>query len=130
MRLSRRRVLATAAATAATLRTARAAERIPLTYWYGPANSDGQAALQKHVVDGFNASQDKYQLSIEVKGAAINNALRVALLAGSGPDLVQTSGPTYLTPMATAGQVLPLDDLAKKYGWDQRFLPALLNTGV
>lgn len=129
MRLSRRHALATAAA-ATTFRSARAAERIPLTYWYGSANSDGQAALQKHVVDAFNASQDKYQLSIEVKGGAINNALRVALLAGNGPDLVQTNGPTYLTPMATAGQVQPLDDLAKKYGWDKRFLPALLNTGV
>ena len=70
------------------------------------------------------------RLQLDVKGAAINNLLKVALLAGDGPDIVQTAGPTYLTPIATAGQVLALDDLAAKYKWKERFLPALLNTSV
>lgn len=132
MRLSRRQLVsAVPAAAAAGIGPARAQDgRTVITYWYGSANSDGQAALQRDLVEPFNASQSKYRLVLEVKGSAVNNLLRVALLAGSGPDIVQTSGPTYLTPMATAGQVMPLDDLAKQRNWAARFLPALLNTGV
>jgi raffinose/stachyose/melibiose transport system substrate-binding protein len=43
---------------------------------------------------------------------------------------VQTAGPAYLTAIANAGQVLPLDGFAETYKWKERFLPALLNTGV
>lgn len=101
-----------------------------VTFWFAQANPDGQAALRNDLVDAFNASQDKYRLQLEVKGAAVNNLLKVALVAGSGPDIVQTSGPAYLTAIAKAGQVLPLDEFADKFKWKERFLPALLNTGV
>jgi raffinose/stachyose/melibiose transport system substrate-binding protein len=101
-----------------------------VTFWFGQANSDGQAALRRDLVEAFNASQDKYLLQLEIKGAAINNLLKVALVAGHGPDIVQTSGPAYLSAIAIAGQVLPLDGFAETYRWKERFLPALLNTGV
>jgi raffinose/stachyose/melibiose transport system substrate-binding protein len=68
-----------------------------VTFWFAQANSDGQAALRNDLVEPFNASQDKYWLQLEVKGAAVNNLLKVALVAGNGPDIVQTSGPAYLT---------------------------------
>src|SRR5882762_4044428 len=84
-----------------------------VTYWFGQANSDGQAALRRDLVEPFNASQDKYLLQLEIKGAAVNNLLKVALVAGSGPDIVQTAGPAYLTAIANAGQVLPLDGFAQ-----------------
>jgi raffinose/stachyose/melibiose transport system substrate-binding protein len=104
--------------------------RKPVTFWFAQANSDGQAALRRNLVEAFNASQDKYALQLEVKGAAVNNLLKVALVAGNGPDIVQTSGPSYLTAIANAGQVLALDDFAERYKWRERFLPALLNTSV
>jgi raffinose/stachyose/melibiose transport system substrate-binding protein len=106
------------------------AGRKPVTFWFGQANSDGQAALRRNLVEAFNASQDKYELQIEIKGAAVNNLLKVALVAGNGPDIVQTAGPAYLTSIANAGQVLALDDLAERSKWRDRFLPALLNTSV
>jgi raffinose/stachyose/melibiose transport system substrate-binding protein len=132
MRLSRRQLVAAVPAAAlAAVRPARAQDgRTVITYWYGAANAAGQAALQHDLVEAFNASQSQWRLVMEVKGGAINNLLRVALLAGNGPDIVQTNGPSYLTPIATAGQVLALDDLAQKYGWKDAFLPALLNTDV
>jgi len=101
-----------------------------VTFWFGQANSDGQAALRNDLVEAFNASQDKYRLQLEVKGAAVNNLLKVALVAGRGPDIVQTAGPAYLTAIANAGQVLPLNEFADRFKWKERFLPALLNTGV
>jgi raffinose/stachyose/melibiose transport system substrate-binding protein len=39
------------------------------------------------------------------------------------------AGPAYLTAIANAGQVLPLDDFAEKYKWRERFLPRS-NTSV
>ena len=135
MPLSRRQVVAAipAAALAASLPQGRALAqdgRKVVTFWFGQANSDGQAVLRNDLVDAFNASQDKYLLQIEIKGAAVNNLLKVALVAGNGPDIVQTAGPAYLTAIANAGQVLALDDFAEKYKWKERFLPALLNTSV
>jgi raffinose/stachyose/melibiose transport system substrate-binding protein len=135
MSLSRRQVVAAipAAALAAGLPQGRALAqdgRKVVTFWFGQANSDGQAALRNDLVEPFNASQDKYLLQLEVKGAAVNNLLKIALVAGNGPDIVQTAGPAYLTAIANAGQVLALDDFAEKYKWKERFLPALLNTSV
>src|SRR5271167_657963 len=116
MPVTRRQIVAAipAAAVAASLPRAPAmAEdgRKIVTFWFGQANSDGQAALRNDLVEAFNASQDKYLLQMEVKGAAVNNLLKIALVAGNGPDIVQTAGPTYLTAIANAGQVLPLDDI-------------------
>src|SRR6266851_4784220 len=135
MSLSRRQVIAAipAATLAAALPKSPAIAqdgRKLVTFWFGQANSDGQAALRRDLVEAFNASQDKYLLQIEIKGAAVNNLLKVALVAGNGPDIVQTAGPAYLTAIANAGQVLPLDGFAETYKWKDRFLPALLNTGV
>jgi raffinose/stachyose/melibiose transport system substrate-binding protein len=133
MPLSRRHLLAAlpAATLAAPPRSAVAqGGRKPVTFWFAQANADGQAALRRNLVDAFNASQDKHQLQIEVKGAAVNNLLKVALVAGNGPDVVQTAGPAYLTAIANAGQILALDDFAETYKWKDRFLPALLNTSV
>jgi raffinose/stachyose/melibiose transport system substrate-binding protein len=135
MPVTRRQIVAAipVAAVAATLPHAPAMAqdgRKPVTFWFAQANSDGQASLRSNLVDAFNASQDKYLLQLEVKGAAVNNLLKVALLAGNGPDIVQTSGPSYLTGIANAGHLLPLDDFAARYKWKERFLPTLLNTGV
>ena len=92
---SRRQVVAAipAASLAAVLPREKAIAqdgRKVVTFWFAQANSDGQAALRNDLVEPFNASQDKYRLQLEVKGAAVNNLLKVALVAGNGPDIVQT----------------------------------------
>jgi raffinose/stachyose/melibiose transport system substrate-binding protein len=107
---------------------ARAADPKKVTWWFGRADSNAQAAMQRDIVEAFNASQDRYALSLEVRGADIDKFLRVALVAGSGPDIVSTSGPTYLVPIAAAGQLKPLEDEAQRFGWTEKFLPALLDT--
>ena len=80
-----------------------------MTFWFGQANSDGQAALRNDLVEAFNASQDKYLLQIEVKGAAGQQSPEGRTGRRNGPDIVQTAGPAYLTAIANAGQVLPLE---------------------
>src|SRR2546423_10740171 len=115
MPVTRRQIVAAipAAAVAASLPRAPAMAqdgRKVVTFWFAQANSDGQAALRSNLVDAFNASQDKYLLQLEVKGAAVHKLLKGALLAGNGADIEQTSGPSYLTRIANAGHLLPPGD--------------------
>lgn len=100
----------------------------PVTWWYEAASPENQTNLQKILVEPFNA-EGKGQLSIDFRGNELDKQLRVALLSGSGPDVVYTPGPAYIAAMAQAGQLMPLDDYAAKLGWNDRILPAFLNMG-
>jgi raffinose/stachyose/melibiose transport system substrate-binding protein len=56
-------------------------------------------------------------------------ATRTALAGGGGPDIVTTPGPSWAVELARAGQLLPLDDFAAQFGWDERFVPWALDLG-
>jgi raffinose/stachyose/melibiose transport system substrate-binding protein len=120
------RTVLTAAALVAVMSTAAIA-REPVTLWFWGAPPNLQDAFQKVLIDPFNASQDKYELQIDYNNDVDNN-VRVAVLAGQGPDLVYTSGPSYIAPLAKAGALEPLDDYSKKYGWGDRLLKPVLDT--
>jgi raffinose/stachyose/melibiose transport system substrate-binding protein len=120
-----RTVISAAAVIAAMTSAAFAKEPITLWFWGAPPNL--QDAFQQALVDPFNASQDKYELSIDYNNDVDNN-VRVAVLAGQGPDLVYTSGPSYIAPLAKAGALEPLDAYAKKYGWYDKLLKPVLDT--
>ena len=66
----------------------------------------------------FEAADTGVDLSVDYRGNELDKQLRVAMLSGSGPDIVYTPGPSYVAPMAQSGQLLPLDDYAIKYGWN------------
>jgi raffinose/stachyose/melibiose transport system substrate-binding protein len=55
--------------------------------------------------------------------------VRPALAGGAGPDIVPTHGPAFVAEFALAGQVLPLDEFAEEFNWDERFVPWALNLG-
>ena len=126
MALSRRMAFALLPALTLAAR-ARAADRKGVVWWFGRADPTAVAAMQRDIVEAFNASQTSYTLSLEIRGAEIDRFLRVALVAGTGPDIVSTSGPTYLVPLAAANQLRPLEEEAKRFGWEEKFLPALLD---
>lgn len=100
-----------------------------VTLWYEAANPSQQQALQKNFIEPFNAAQPQCRLSVEVRGANLDKQLRVALLSGSGPDIILTAGPAYVAPMAAAGQLLSLDKYAAQYKWSTTLLPAMYDTG-
>src|SRR5262245_59617649 len=123
-----KRVMAAAAAAAAALALSNPAlAREPVTIWFWGAPPNLQEAFSKVLIEPFNASQDKYELQIEFRNT-VDNDVRVAVLAGEGPDLVYTSGPSYIAPFAKAGKLEPLDDYAKKFGWGDRLLKPVLDT--
>ncbi|MFS8110623.1 extracellular solute-binding protein [Rhizobium jaguaris] len=110
-------------------RLAFAADQKPVTFWYESASPENQDNLKNLLVDPFNAAHPEDLLSIDFRGSDLDKQLRVAMLAGTGPDVVFTAGPSYVAAMAQAGQLLPLDDYAKKYGWNDNLLPLFLELG-
>jgi len=106
---------------------AAAAERQKITMWFWGASPEERQALRKALVIPFNSSQRKYELTIQFR-TSVDNDVRVAAIANKGPDIVYTSGPGDVWPLARAGKLEPLDALAEKYGWNERLLPPVLNT--
>jgi raffinose/stachyose/melibiose transport system substrate-binding protein len=56
-------------------------------------------------------------------------ATQTALAGGAGPDIVVTPGPSLSMELGKAGQVLPLDEYATKYGWTTSFSPWAIDLG-
>lgn len=110
-------------------RMALAADKKPISFWYESATPDNQRHLRDLLVKPFNAAHPQYDLSIDFRGSDLDKQVRVAMLSGSGPDIVYTAGPSYVATMAEAGQLLALDDYAQKLGWNDRLLPLFLNLG-
>lgn len=101
----------------------------PISWWYETATPDQQALIATNIVEPFNAAHPDSTLTIDYRGAQLDNQMRVALLSGSGPDIVYTAGPSYVAPMAQAGQLLALDGYATQFGWDKRILPVFVEMG-
>jgi raffinose/stachyose/melibiose transport system substrate-binding protein len=102
----------------------------PVTWWYEQASPENQTALRTIVQSAFNEASDEHDLSIDFRGTELDKQLRIAMLSGSGPDIVYTPGPSYVASMAQAGQLLPLDDYADSLGWRERVLPVFLELGT
>jgi len=110
-------------------RLAFADDKKPVGLWYESASPENQDNLKTLLVDPFNAAHPQDDLSIDFRGSDLDKQLRIAMLSGSGPDVVFTAGPSYVASMAQAGQLLPLDDYAAKLGWNDRLLPLFTELG-
>lgn len=98
-----------------------APRREPIRMWFWGAPPNLQEALQRALVDPFNASQDRYSLEVEYRNT-VDSDVRVSVMAGQGPDLIFTSGPAYIARFAKAGMLEPLSRYARRYGWHERLL--------
>ena len=92
----------------------------------GPQSGDG--APDKVQITFFNEQSDTIEVVAEKK-ANMMDAVRPALAAGAGPDIVPTHGPSFVAEFALADQLMPLDDLADQFGWEDMFVPWALNLG-
>ncbi|KKC31751.1 ABC transporter substrate-binding protein [Devosia psychrophila] len=109
--------------------TAFSQEKKPISWWYETAAPENQEFLRTLVVAPFNEAHPDEQLTIDFRGSELDKQLRVAMLSGSGPDVVYTAGPSYVASMAQAGQLLPLDEFAASLGWNERILPVFIELG-
>src|SRR5215210_5537924 len=62
----------------------------------------------------------------------MRDVVNTAISSGTGPDLIfYDAGPGYAGVLADADLILPLDDYAAQYGWDERIAaPALEATTI
>jgi len=123
----RLKLLAATALIAGTAQMAAAQEKV--SWWYEQATPDQQKLIQQYIVEPFAKANPDYNLVIDYRGNELDKQLRVAMLSGNGPDVVYTAGPSYVAPMAQSGQLMPLDDYAAKYKWEDRILPVFLKMG-
>jgi len=109
--------------------TAVFAEKEVITLWFWGAEPYSQEALNRILAEPYNASQDSYELVIEFRNT-VDNDINVALSAGQGPDIVYGSGPAFVMPLAEAGKLAPLDAYSEQYGWKDRLLSPLYDSGT
>jgi raffinose/stachyose/melibiose transport system substrate-binding protein len=84
--------------------------------------------LTATTVDSFNEASTTVEVTV-VQQANQWDALRPALAAGVGPDIVQTPGVAYVSELVLAGQLGALDEFASEFGWDDIFVPWALTIG-
>ncbi|WP_223693865.1 ABC transporter substrate-binding protein [Leifsonia poae] len=103
--------------------------RQTLQLWFWGAPPQQQQTMKKVLVDDFNASQDKYTLQVTFNNAVDKN-VQVALSAGKGPDIVYGSGPAFAAQYAAQGKLADMTPYAKKYGWEDRILAPMYQSGT
>ncbi|MCO6048231.1 extracellular solute-binding protein [Mesorhizobium sp. RP14(2022)] len=108
---------------------ARAQDKQRITWWYETATPEQQGFIRDLLVKPFTTKNPQFDVAVDYRGTELDKQLRVAMLSGSGPDIVFTAGPSYVAPMAKAGQLLALDDYAAKFKWNERLLPVFLEMG-
>jgi raffinose/stachyose/melibiose transport system substrate-binding protein len=104
-------------------------EKTKVVWWTESTEAPLEEAFQKQFVEAFNAAHPDIELEV-IYQENLNDVLRTAIQAGEGPDIVQTPGPGFLLEYQKAGLVLPLNDFANDYGWEDEILPWAYDSGT
>jgi raffinose/stachyose/melibiose transport system substrate-binding protein len=112
---------------AALFSPAAALARQPITMWFWGATPQYRHALEDALIKPFNASQSEYELVVEYRESAGNDA-RLALMGGGGPDLIYSDAPSDVLLLSRAGHLAPLDGYASALGWNDRLQKPFLGS--
>lgn len=107
----------------------KSGETVELSMWFWGSTSEQQAALAKNLVDKFNADHPGYRMTVEYR-ASVNKDMAVALSADQGPDIIYESSPSLALTYIQAGKYANLDKYAKQYGWSDKLLGCMYDSGV
>ena len=118
-----------AAAMASSAISTGALQAQDISWLYETANPEQRKALEEILEKPFEAANPGANVVLDYRGAELDKQLRIAMLAGRGPDVVMTPGPAFVASMAQAGQLLALDEYADALGWSDRLLPVFLELG-
>jgi raffinose/stachyose/melibiose transport system substrate-binding protein len=104
-------------------------EKVELVYMtHSPDNELQKKVIEEDIIGAF----EKEHPSIEIKWVQNQDPValtRQQLAAGAGPDIVLVDGPTQVVQFAKSGYLLPLDDFATEYGWNDRYYEWAYDTG-
>lgn len=113
-----------------TIASAKPAQsKIKIVVWGEPAPQDLRPKITADFQDTFNKAHPNIEVDYQFTDDEWN-ATKTALQGGAGPDVVITPGPAFSNLLANAQQVLPLDDYAKKYGWQDKLQPWAYNSSM
>ena len=97
--------------------------------WWAEANADRDPVFVEKLVGAFNSSQSEIELVMDFK-EALNDTLRTAMIAGEGPDIVETPGPSFVKEYQEAGLVMSMQKYSDQLGWKDLLLPWSYSAGV
>ena len=103
-----------------------------VSLWYSPDDPSVKAQKEwaKFNVDPFEKLNPKITVNaVLVPAQSADQKQKVALAAGTGPDIITTPGSANAIPYATAGYLADLSDAAKTNDWSNRILPWALDMG-
>lgn len=107
----------------------RAQDKATITLWLDSTSGSETAECRiAAAVDPFNEQSDTVVVESRLQPNRWQ-ATQTALAGGEGPDVVYTPGPAFAVAVTEAGQLLPLDEYATQYGWNERFAPWAMDLG-
>lgn len=104
-------------------------DTVELSMWFWGSTSDQQAAMARNLVDKFNESHPGYHMTVEYR-SSVNKDMAVALSADEGPDIIYESSPSLALTYIQAGKYANLDSYAEQYGWKDKILGCMYDSGV
>jgi raffinose/stachyose/melibiose transport system substrate-binding protein len=110
-------------------RSVQAQDKTTVTVWLDSTSGSETAECRIAAsIDPFNEQSETVVVEPRLQPNRWQ-ATQTALAAGEGPDIVYTPGPAFAVQVTEAGQLLPLDDYAEQYGWNDRFAPWAMDLG-
>ena len=99
--------------------------------WSMESNADRDPIFLEKLQNAYNSAQDNYELEIQFEPNETRiESLRTSMLAGMGPDIVETPGPSYVKEYQEAGMLENLDSYAAEFGWKDKLIPWAYSSGV
>ncbi len=97
-----------------------------IVFWH-VMSGDREEQL-KVIVDGFNASQDKYEVVAQAQGDYDEAAAKFLNMAGQeGAPAIMQIGDQHLQAMIDSGLVENISEMMDKYGYNNELLPQVEN---
>jgi len=104
-----------------------------VTIWFDTqvANAEAWDQWKVYNVDPFVEANPDFRVdAVRVAADTQDQKQRVALAAGTGPDLITTAGPSSAVGYAAAGYLADLSEAAERNNWAEDILPWALDVGI
>ena len=103
---------------------------VNIVYWVETSDATLLDPIKKYIIGGFEQRYPNTKVElVGYPGSDYRRILPTALAAGTGPDVFNEFGTSYLPPAIDGGHVMPLDDAIKQFGWSNKIWKWALDSG-
>ena len=104
-------------------------EKSEIHFWRMSSPQHVMDTIQALAIDEYTKTHPDVEIVFEYFGD-YDRVLQTSMGAGKGPDFMHLHGPSYAIEFHSAGMVVPLEDYAKQYGWDEKIFDWALNAST